>query len=58
MTAMCDFRFEERSEAEIVELEADHRTARVCEDCLVLLTVHRRIHHMKIEQIIVQMAER
>jgi len=27
-------------------------------DCLALLTVHRRIHHMKVERVIVEMAER
>ena len=39
-------------------LEADHRTVHVCVDCLTLLTVHRRIHHMKVEKVIVEMAER
>jgi len=29
----------------------------VCVDCLMLLTVHRRIHHMKVERVIVEMAE-
>ena len=39
-------------------LEADHHTAHVCLDCLMLLTVHRRIHHMKVEKVIVEMAGR
>ena len=52
----CNFRFEVRSEDEVVELEADHRTVHVCVDCLTLLTVHRRIHHMKVEKVIVEMA--
>ena len=51
----CGFRFEVRSEDEVVELEADHRTVRVCLDCLPLLTVHRRVHHMRVEKVIVQM---
>ena len=54
----CNFRFEVRSEDEVVELEADHHTAHVCVDCLTLLTVHRRVHHMKVEKVIVEMAER
>jgi hypothetical protein len=54
----CNFRFEVRPEEEIVGLEADHHIAHVCVDCLVLLTVHRRIHHMKVERVIVEMAER
>jgi len=53
----CNFRFEVRSEDEVVELEADHHTAHVCVDCLTLLTVHRRVHHMKVEKVIVEMAE-
>ncbi len=53
----CNFRFEVRSEDEVVELVADHHTAHVCVDCLTLLTVHRRVHHMKVEKVIVEMAE-
>ena len=54
----CNFRFEVRPDDEIVELEADHHIVRVCVDCLTLLTVHRRIHHMKVEKVIVEMSER
>jgi hypothetical protein len=57
LAVICNFRFEVRSDDEIVELEAEHHTAHVCMDCLALLTVHRRIHHMKVEKIIVEMAE-
>ena len=53
----CNFRFEIRPEDQIVELVADHHTVHVCLDCLVLLTVHRRIHHMKVEKVIAEMAE-
>jgi len=53
----CGFRFEVRPEDEVVELEADHHAVHVCVDCLTLLTVHRRIHHMKVEKVIVEMAE-
>ena len=58
MAVTCSFRFETRPDDETVELFADNHSAHVCENCLVLLTVHRRIHHMKIERIITQMAER
>ena len=57
MAVTCDFGFEVRPENEVVELEADHHTARVCVECLTLLTVHRRIHHMRVEKVIVEMAE-
>ena len=53
----CSFRFEVRPEDEIVELESDGHRAMVCVDCLTLLTVHRRVHHMKVERVIVEMAE-
>ena len=58
MAVICGFRFEVRREDEVVELVAGHHTAHVCLDCLALLTVHRRIHHMKVEKVIVEMAER
>jgi hypothetical protein len=58
MVVTCGFRFEVRPEDEIVELVAEHHTAHVCLDCLTLLTVHRRVHHMKVEKVIVEMAER
>ncbi len=58
VTTVCNFRIEVRPDDDIVELQADHRTARVCSHCLVLLTVHRRIHHMKVENVIAQMDER
>ena len=57
MVVTCGFRFEVRHEDEVVELVADHHTARVCESCLVLLTVHRRVHRMKVEKVIAEMAE-
>jgi len=58
LAVICGFRFEVRSEDEVDVLEADHRTVHVCVDCLTLLTVHRRVHHMKVEKVIVEMAER
>jgi hypothetical protein len=58
LAVTCGFRFEVRPEDEVVALEADHRTVHVCVDCLTLLTVHRRVHHMRVEKVIVEMAER
>jgi hypothetical protein len=58
LAVICGFRFEVRPEDEVVVLEAGHRSVHVYVDCLTLLTVHRRIHHMKVEKVIVQMAER
>jgi hypothetical protein len=54
----CSFRFEVRPEDQVVELEdAHHHTALVCTECLVLLTVHRRVHRMRVEKVIAEMAE-
>lgn len=57
LATTCSFRFEVRPEDEIVELEANRHTAHICSDCLVLFTVHRRVHHMKVEKVIAEMAE-
>ncbi len=57
LVVTCSFRFEVRREDEVVELVSDHHIARVCESCLVLLTVHRRVHRMKVEKVIAEMAE-
>ena len=56
LVVTCSFRFEVRREDEVIELQSDHHTARVCESCLVLLTVHRRVHRMKVEKVIAEMA--
>ena len=58
LAVTCNFRFEVRPDDQIVELVAEHHVVHVCRECLVLLTVHRRIHHMKVEKVIVEMAER
>lgn len=54
---ICNFRFEHRPESETVELVSGHNAARICKQCLVLMTTHRRVHHMKIEKIIGLMSE-
>ena len=54
LAVICGFRFEVRPEDEVVELQADHRTVHVCLDCLTLLTVHRRVHHMKVERLLLR----
>jgi hypothetical protein len=58
LAVTCGFRFEVRPESEVVELQAERHVVHVCRECLVLLTVHRRIHHMRVEKVIVEMAER
>jgi len=58
LAVTCNFRFEIRPEDEVVELQAEHHAAHVCRECLLLFTVHRRVHHMKVEKVIVEMAER
>lgn len=57
MMVTCMFRFEERPESDIVELLADDHAATVCQHCLTILAVHRRIHKMKIEKVVVKMIE-
>jgi hypothetical protein len=58
LVVTCGFRFEVRGEDEVVELVDEHRhSALVCTNCLVLLTVHRRVHHMKVEKVIAEMAK-
>jgi hypothetical protein len=52
----CSFRFEARSKDEIVELQAEHYTVKVCIDCQMLSRVHLRIHQMRVEKVIVEMA--
>jgi len=58
LAVTCSFRFEVRPEDEVVELQTGHHAVHVCRECLVLLAVHRRVHHMKVEKVIVEMAER
>ncbi len=53
-----NFSFKVRPEDQIVELAAEHHTVHVCLECLVLLTVHHGVHHVKVEKVIVEMAER
>ncbi len=53
----CAFRHEETPDNNMVELEAKGRSARVCPRCLILITVHRRYHHMNLESLIPQMAD-
>ena len=47
LVVTCGFSFKVRGEEEVVELADEHRhSALVCKACLVLLTAHRRAHHM------------
>jgi len=54
--AVCAFRHEYVPENWLIVLETRGATAPVCPRCLTLIIVHRRVHHMKLEQVIPQMA--
>jgi hypothetical protein len=56
MRVACAFRHERIQEAELVEIDAGGASARICPQCLILITIHRRIHHMRLEKIIPEMA--
>ena len=58
MSVTCAFRFEVKPDDEVVELDMGSFSVHVCENCLTLIAVHRRIHHMKLEKLIPQMAQR
>lgn len=58
VVVICNFRFEHKPENETIELVSGRHAARVCKECLVLMTTHRRMHHMEIEKIIGLMSER
>ena len=51
----CAFRHEQEPDRSLVELDASGIEVRICSRCLVLITIHRRIHHMRLEQLIPEM---
>ncbi len=56
MFITCSFRHEELPEEVMVELEMEGNTTKVCPRCLVLIAIHRRYHHMKLEKLIPEMS--
>ena len=56
MRADCAFRHEKILETELVEIDAGGASVRICPNCLILITVHRRLHHMRLEKIVPEMA--
>ena len=58
MAVVCAFGHEEIPEMLTVEIEAAGTSTRICPRCLILITVHRRVHHMDLERLIPRMAER
>ena len=56
MREACYFRHEEVPLQTLIELDGGGVAVKVCPSCLVLIVVHRRIHHMKLEQVIPRMA--
>jgi hypothetical protein len=53
---MCAFRREEVTMESAVNIEAAGRSATICENCLALLIVHRRYHHLNLERLIIQLS--
>jgi hypothetical protein len=53
----CSFRHENLPERNLIELDSWGKVAKVCPDCLTLIVIHRRIHRMKVEQVISEMAD-
>ena len=58
MLATCAFRREHVPAESLVLIEAAGRSATICENCLTLLIVHRRYHHLNLEGLIVQISTR
>jgi len=56
MLVICAFRHEEIPDDVVVEIDASGASTRICHRCLILITVHRRIHHMRLEKLIPIMA--
>jgi len=54
---VCNFRHEEWPDYGMDLLEAPGARARICPRCLILITVHRYNHGMKVESIIPLMGE-
>ncbi len=57
MLVTCAFRHEKLQDSALIEIDANDTSARVCPQCLILITIHRKIHHMKLEKLIPKMAE-
>jgi len=56
MLATCAFRREHVPRESLVQIEAAGYSATVCENCLTLLIVHRRYHHLNLEKLILQIS--
>ncbi len=54
--AVCAFRHENILRDRLIAIETKDATASICPNCLTLIIVHRRVHHMKVEQLITKMA--
>jgi hypothetical protein len=56
MIATCAFRSERIPAERLVRIEAAGYSAAICENCLTILIVHRRYHHLNLEKLIVQIS--
>jgi hypothetical protein len=57
MLTRCAFRRETLPVENLVLIEAAGRSASICENCLAILIVHRRYHHLNLEKLIVQISK-
>ena len=53
---ICAFRREEKPERELIVIGSVGRSTAVCENCLALLIIHNRYHHLNLERLIIQLS--
>jgi hypothetical protein len=56
MIATCAFRRERVPAESLVWIEAAGYSARICENCLAILIVHRRYHNLNLKKLIGQIS--
>jgi hypothetical protein len=56
MIATCAFRREHVAVESLIRIEAAGYSATICENCLTILIVHRRYHHLNLEKLIPQIS--
>ncbi len=54
--ATCAFRREHVPAESLVQIEVAGYSASICENCLTILIVHRRYHHLNLEKLILQIS--
>jgi len=56
MLATCAFRKENIPLESLIRIEAGGQAAAICSNCLSILIVHRRYHHLNLEKLILQIS--